>query len=110
MLAILANVPRSAEEWAIFSLHHKLDHDEIRSAINSQKKLNLQLYPLDPIPTNAWQTWLINNQSAHTDMDNAMGLQSSDLEDLDPNNENQLIAWIFLHYQEHYSVRAALKI
>ena len=43
-------------------------------------------------------------------MNSAMGLQSTDLQDVDLSQERELLSWIKLHYQEHYYAEAKLGI
>jgi uncharacterized protein (UPF0248 family) len=37
MIAQLLNVPKSDNEWQIWSYHHRLSHDAIRQAAMTQK-------------------------------------------------------------------------
>lgn len=110
MLAQLMMVPNSPQDWAVWSLHHKLDHDEIQLACNAQLGTKSNQYCLDPIPMDQIQEWLTRNQQSHNEMNGPLGLQGTDLEDVDFNDKRQLEAWIFLHYQEHYSARSKLRI
>jgi hypothetical protein len=110
MLAALLNVPKNDDEWAIFSFHHRASHQAIRQAIAKQHNTILPDYPLDPIPFFAFQDWLKSNQSAHQDMDSVLGSQSSDIEDLNPLDERELQAWVFLHYVEHQTAEKILGI
>lgn len=112
MLPALLNIPQSQADWHIWSFNHRDQHDLIRQAIQAKYNINLQAYQLDPIPEHqdGITEWLENNQQSHDDMNGVVGLQSSDLESVDFNNQSQKEAWIFLHYNEHYSVAAALDI
>lgn len=67
-------------------------------------------YILDPIPGYAVKNFLENNQSAHTDMNGALGRPGTDLEDVDFDNESELRAWIYMHWQEHNVMENTLKI
>lgn len=112
MLSTLLNTPKSNLDWATWSLAHKLDHDEIIQGVADAQQVTLPQYQLDPIPMdkNLIADWLQRNQEAHNDMNGQLGLQSVDLEEVDLTDQRQLQSWIYLHYQEHYSVRAALRI
>jgi hypothetical protein len=46
--------------------------------------------------------FLQNNSQLHDDMNVALGLQSNNLEDADLSQQNELLAWIQFHYQEHF--------
>jgi hypothetical protein len=110
MLALLLNMPQGAEEWSRWAFHHRASHDLIRQAIKVQLGINLPDYVLDPIPGNAVQNFLENNHSAHIDMNGVLNRPSVDLEDVDFEKENELRAWIYMHWQEHNVVENTLKI
>lgn len=110
MLPILLNTPKSVDEWDRFSFHHRTSHDLIRQAIQTQFNVALPDYVLDPIPLNQPLFFLENNQQAHTDFDGILGVQSSDLEDVNLSDERQLQAWIYLHYLEHQTAENTLGI
>ena len=110
MLSALLNVPSSKQDWDIWSYNHRISHDAIRDAIQKQKNVSLIDYQLDPISQDYLQDWLERNQQTHIEMDSAIGAQSSDLTDVDPKQQNQLVAWIWDHYQEHQTAEAALGI
>ena len=109
-LSNLLNVPRSPTDWEEFFFNNRQQNTAIRQAILTQKGINLTEYILYPVDEHSFQTFLINNQQAHQDFNSVLGLQSSDIEELDPKNEQQLQAWIYLQYQELYSASAALNI
>jgi len=100
-LANLWNVPRSDEDWQVWSTSHRDHTNVIRQAIRQRYGINLPEYQLDPIPFDAPQQWLAWNQGSHDDIDGVLGTQGSDLEDVDFTDANQVQAWIFLHVQEH---------
>ena len=106
----LLNVPRSQTDWEVFSFANRDQITAIRQAILKQYNLNLTDYQLYPINFNNFKDWLQNNEQAHQDFNSVLGLQSSDIEELNPQDEKQLTAWIYLQYQELYSASAALKI
>ena len=110
MLPLLLNMPRSVEDWARWSLHHRISHDVIRTAINTQFGLTLQPYPVDPIYLPDPRSFLQWNQSAHTDMNGALKTPGSDLEDVDFREERQTQAWIWLHFLEHQVIENRLGV
>jgi hypothetical protein len=93
----------------IWSFDHAQNHLAIKQAIQRKLGVNLPQYVLDPIPQD-FQSWLALHQSAHSDMNGQLGLQSSDLTSLDFKDPQQLRAWFFLNYQEHFDANTALKI
>ena len=109
-LADLLNIPHSIEDWNQFSFNNRNQITAIRQAIKAQKNINLTEYNIDPIDFNHFQDFLENNSQAHDDFNSVLGLQSSDIEELDPKDEKSLSSWIFTQYQELYSASAALKI
>ncbi len=72
--------------------------------------INLTNYIIYPVDKNQIPIFLDNNQSLHSDMNGILGLQSSDLQDVDFENENQKTAWFYSHYLEHQSAEIKLGI
>lgn len=72
--------------------------------------LNLEDYIIYPVDKNNIKNFLENNQNLHSDMDGALGLQSSDLQDVNFDDENQKKAWFYSHYQEHFNAESTLGI
>lgn len=110
MLPVLLNLPKADQDWSVFSFHHRSSHDLIRQAIQAQRGVSLASYSLDPIPNAAFQQWLEWNQQSHIEMNNVLKAQSADLETLDPRDEHQLRAWVYLHYLEHQTAERILGI
>ena len=110
MLAALFEVPRNRQDWDRWSWNNKTCVDEINQAIFSKYNTNLQSFPLDPIPWDAFYNWLAYNQQSHDNFNGVLGLQGQDLESVDINDAHQLQTWVWLNYQELYSARAALQI
>jgi hypothetical protein len=110
VLPLLYNIPKTQNDWNIWSLNHAASHKKILQAIKIQKTLPLSQYSLDPIPFNAFDIFLNNNQQAHNDMLRALGISGADLQQVDVNNENQLRAWVYLHAKEHAEAEMALKV
>lgn len=73
-------------------------------------QINLTDYPIYPIDPNRISDFLNFNQSLHTDMNGILGLQSSDLQDVDFKSENKKTAWFYSHYLEHQSAELRLGI
>lgn len=109
-LVDIINVPKNDQEWEIWTFAHKDSHDKIRKAIQTKTGINLSNFIIYPIDKNHIQDFLQNNQSLHVDMDGILGIQSSDLQDVDFKKENEKIAWFYSHYLEHQSAELALGI
>lgn len=110
MLAALMNVPKTEEQWRQFSYDHRNSHDKIRAAIAQKYGVNLTDYLVDPINPENIQQFLQNNAAMHTDMNNILKSQSSNLLDVDPSDPQQLDSWINLNYQEHENAEQLLGI
>lgn len=100
-LANLANVPRTAPEFAIFSFSNQDEHFKAAQSILSRKNINLTLYPVDPINFDALGIWLQNHQQMHNDLNGLLGTPGSDLTAIDFRNSAQVEAWTTLHFMEH---------
>lgn len=101
MLAYLLNVPVTAHDWSVFSWPHRDQHKQVLQAIQANNGINLTEYVIDPIPFDRFQDFLAANQKFHNDANGVLGTQGSDLTQVNPSDQNQLQAWIWLHYQEH---------
>jgi hypothetical protein len=110
MLAALENLPRTPTEWTRWSWDHRDSHDRIRAAILAQKSVRLSDYQVDPIDPGAVSLFLQNNSQLHGDMNGSLGLQSSDLQDVDLGDARQFEAWVRIHYLEHFYAEAKLEI
>jgi hypothetical protein len=110
VLAYLLNVPKTPQDWATWSWSHRDQHTQIRQAIQARFATNLTEYPLDPIVLDDFPDFLNWDQRAHNDFNGVLNTQGSDLTQLDPNDPGQLEAWIFLHYQEHFTAAAVLHL
>jgi hypothetical protein len=106
MLPALENIPKTPDQWQHWSFDHRDSHDRIRAAIARSQGRTLTDYQIDPIDPNQLSQFLQNNSSLHDDMNSALGLQSTDLQDADLTNENELASWVKLHYQEHFYAEA----
>lgn len=110
MLNHLLNVPSTPEQWLEFSYHHRTSHDAIRAAILTKFNTNLPDYPVDPIDPGNFDQFLQFNSQLHIDMNGPTKNQGSDLQDANLNDEREKVAWIFLHYQEHFAAESALGV
>lgn len=85
----------------MWAFDHRDSHDRIRAAIRRTQGVTLADYQIEPINPRAMTQFLQNNSSLHDDMNTALGLQSTNLQDADLSQERELISWIKTHYQEH---------
>lgn len=110
MLSALENIPKTPTDWDYFTWNHRDSHDRIRAAIQAQFSINLRDYQIEPIDPDNINQFLENNQSLHAEMDAVLGLQSSDLQDVNLRDEKQLESWIRLNYLEHFYAETKLMI
>ena len=103
-------MPHDARAWQQFSWNNKQSHDAIRQAIFAQGNIRLNDYVLEPIAPDDLAGWLERHAQTHIEMNAALGVQGQDLQDVDLKDERQLVAWVFLHWQEHNTIVQALGI
>lgn len=108
MQAILFEVPRSETDWSRWSFSHRDSHQQIIQAIAAKGGPSLTQYILDPISMPDFQGFLERNARAHFDMNGAIGAQGAELDELDPRDTNQLVAWIYEHALEHRTAEERL--
>lgn len=109
-LVNLINTPKNPQDWEYWSWNNRDQINSINQAIQVQGNINLPEYDLYPINFDKFTEWLERKSQAHQDFNAVLGLQSSDLKDVNVKDEKQLQGWIFLGYQELYSASAALGI
>jgi hypothetical protein len=109
-LANLLNQPKTDAEWSLWAWAHYDQHTIIRQAIQAKYSVALNSYPIQPIDLQQPTIFLNYNQELHDDFNGVLGTRGSDLLQVDLNNPAQFQAWINLHYQEHYTASAALKV
>lgn len=105
----LLNVPKTAEDWGLWSLQHRLSHDAIREALLKQGHATTS-YLLDPIYESEIENWLERNSETHKEQTAAIGIQSHEIGSVDFNDEAATIAWIMVHFLEHQDMERALGI
>lgn len=108
MLADLLNVPKSPRDWSLWSFSNKDTIQTLQRAILAQKNVQLTNYPLDPIDN--IELFLERNQQSHSDIMSTLGLQSSDLQNVDLKKQNELQAWVYLCHRELYDAAQTLGV
>lgn len=111
-LADLLTRPRNQRQQADWDWAHRIEHQNIRDAIQAQTKpaLDLPVYPLEPTNWQQPKPFLLWNQQAHDDFNGALQLDGNDLQTVDLKDQAQREAWYELHYQEHKAANFKLKI
>lgn len=109
MQAVLAEIPKTPEQWARWAWSHRLSHDAIIAAATAAGR-PLTNYIVEPINWQAPDIFLQANSQLHLDMCAATGLQSVNLQDVNLKDDRQLVGWIWSHLLEHRDVEAALGV
>jgi hypothetical protein len=110
-VAALLNWPTGDNpDYNLWSFANSGDHIEITEAVLLQLNIRLNRYIVDPFPTSAMKNWFRAHQNLHDDMNSALGLQGSNLLDLDLQDQTEVQYWVQQHYQEHLAARSALRI
>jgi hypothetical protein len=101
-IANLLNIS-SDEDFAGFAFANDTHHRLITQNINLQipQARALTFYILDPVPEIDLQSWLRRHQQSHSDINAALGIQGSDLTDVDFKKTEERESWSELHYSEH---------
>ena len=108
--AWLLNVPKTSQEWNVWSLANRLSHDAIRQAILAQKNVSTVDYLLEPMDFKEIKGWLQRNGQTHIEQTGAVGLQSHDIQEVDFNDEAAKVSWIQVHALEHFDLEQALGV
>ena len=108
MLPVVMEAPATERDWEIWFFNHRDSHDRIRQRIAADTGVLLPDYPIGAVRMENFKDFLEFNSLLHTDMNLAVRAQGSDLQDLDPNDRRQLVAWSNLHWLEHQLVEQRL--
>lgn len=113
-LPILIDFPKSHGdiktgmlEW---SFSHARDHDDVRTAIQAQYNIILPQYQLDPMAFTNDSRFFLFNQQSHNDANAILGLSGTDIESIDFNDQSQITAWLWTHFNEHRAFHESLRI
>jgi hypothetical protein len=96
-------VPSDERSSAVFSFSNMDEHKKAADAVFQKYGVNLQLYPLDPMPPlDRRGSWASDHQAMHNDLDSVLGLADGpDLSSIDWNDPEQLKVWQQLHAPRH---------
>ena len=109
-LANLFNMPESDEDFLVWSFSNQEQHAAIVSAIATQRKIFLNLFPMDPMPMHDLLAWAEIHQEQHNLENAVLGIAGVDLTDINFRDPGQLSAWLRLHGNEHMRAAAILGI
>lgn len=90
---------------ATFSFSNMDEHTKAAIAVFKKYGVNLQLYPLDPMPPiegGGRELWAANHQALHNDLDSVLGMDGGpDLSSVEWKDPEQLKVWVQLHAPRH---------
>ncbi len=109
-LASLFTIPKTPEEWRVWSFSNQDSHNRIVEAIHAQKQKILTVLALDPIQQNDLAGWLRNHQQMHNDMDDILNIDGADLTVPDPSDQKAYSDFVFRHAREHQQAEELLGI
>ena len=95
------------DRWAF---NHWQDHEAIISAILSQKKLRLPMFPIYPVNPGSESEWLLMHQELHFAMDGILNIQSYNLMTVSPFDKKQRSQFFYFNFMEHLAAAKALGI
>lgn len=110
MLQAILNIPREPSDWLHWGHDHRIHHQIVAQAMQSKRKIFIQDFPIYPITKESVRDFLLNNSQLHININNALQTPSVNLQDVDFNNENETIAWVYDHFLEHRSWAQTLGI
>jgi hypothetical protein len=106
----LLGIPTNPTAFNEFLFWNASDHQEIITAIEKQKGINLPVYDLLTFDPADPRGWLERHSQSHNDMDLVLKVAGNDLLSVDFRDERQVQGWIYLQYQEHLQARTILGI
>jgi len=101
MLPGLLNMPFGQQAMTTWSFNHADEHTQIILAITRKGGPALTQRILDPIANFNFKNWLWSHQQTHNEMNSILRIQGSNLSDVDFEDQDELDAWVQLHYAEH---------
>ena len=100
-IANLANIPADEQTLMEWSFAHMAHHVDLNAYLQREKKVNLPIFPLDPVNPADMATWSYQHQLMHNNQNQLLGISGNDLLDVDWQDQGQRATWIFLNFAEH---------
>jgi hypothetical protein len=109
-VANLYNVPRSPQEWSVWTFSNANSHILIVQAMRDQLKVKgLETFALDPLPQTDFANFLLRHQVMHNQLA-ILGIAVSDYTGVNPEDLQGLEFLWFLHGNEHRLAHQRLRI
>jgi hypothetical protein len=109
-LADILYRPKTPQQQRDWDWSHNQVHLLVRLQIQAQHKVNLPIYPIEPVNWEQPKSWLKLHAAFHDDANGVLKTEANDLETVDWADPEQRDAWIEIHYQEHRNWAGLLKI
>ncbi|MGE0044740.1 MAG: hypothetical protein AB7J28_15390 [Hyphomonadaceae bacterium] len=90
--------PRGMDEWSFAHLDH---HRTINSAIARARGVQIEEQRIYPVRAEDFDDFLAQNQIWHNIVNQTLGIQGVDLQNVDFTSKQARDAWLFLHFQSH---------
>lgn len=102
MLAGLLNLDFSTPERTSFWVANNIDqHRLISSKVLTKYNTILDIYPINELTEEDWESWFQNHQQMHNDFNSVLGTPGNDFSSLDLKDPSQVALWTQLHFEEH---------
>lgn len=112
MIAALLNVPADKESLMNWSFAHSDQHRKIEQAVFIKYGVALAPFILDPMPaeltSDDMTSWQQLHQGAHSGFEDILNIGGNDLSSVDFSKQDQVAAWIRLHFESHRQAQQAL--
>lgn len=109
-VAGIYNVPSTQDELNTWAATHATHHLLIIQTIERLTGIQLQQYVLDPLDPRDPESWLLQHQFMHNQMDAILGIGGYDLLNVNIKDRNEFAGWVWLNANEHYQASNALEI
>lgn len=105
MIAALLNVPADKESLMNWSFAHSDQHRKIEQAVFIKYGVALAPFILDPMPAELtsgdMQNWQQIHAASTSDYESLLNIGGHDLSSVDFSKQDQVAAWIRLHFDSH---------
>lgn len=110
-LPLLYAQPNNDAAWSAWSFNHGAIHNTLIGVIGVQKQnYSITQYCLDPINRDSLGYWLYQHQTAHNQINLALGTQGYDLLSFDWEDPDEFQQWLQLNGDEHLKFSTILGV
>lgn len=107
-LASVLYPPPTKDGWNEWTWANYQHHQAIETGLRQVKGLSPTIYRLWPVREQEFEDWLEQHQQAHTLFTQALGINGSDLSQLDFNDKPKRDAWMYSHFVDHQAAAQLL--